>query len=57
MLSLVPLPLLKEIEGVATTSIEEVYEPIDGYDNLALANVSDVLNIREVPIDGTIVAV
>lgn len=42
-------------EGVATTSIEEVYEPIDGYDNLALANVSDVLNIREVPIDGTIV--
>lgn len=42
-------------EGVATTSIEEVYEPIDGYENLALANVSDVLNIREVPVDGSIV--
>lgn len=42
-------------EGVTTTSIEEVYEPIDGYENLALANVSDVLNIREVPVDGAIV--
>lgn len=42
-------------EGVTTTSIEEVYEPIDGYENLALANVSDVLNIREVPVDGKIV--
>lgn len=42
-------------EAVMTTSIEEVYEPIDGYENLALANVSDALNIRETPVDGSIV--
>lgn len=41
--------------SVTTTSIEEVYEPIDGYENLALANVSDALNIRETPVDGDIV--
>lgn len=45
----------EKTEGIVTTSIEEVYEPIGGYANLALANVSDVLNIRETPVDGAIV--
>jgi len=42
-------------ESVMTTSTEEALEPIKGYENLALANVSDVLNIREVPVDGDII--
>lgn len=46
---------IAKTEGVMTTSIEEVYEPIDGYENLALADVSDALNIREAPVDGSIV--